>query len=583
MSLKHPVPEWAKGVVWYQIYPERFCNGIQNINPELKDQKNSYPHDTTSPWKLHPWTSDWYKLEEYEKQNELTIWENLHRRRYGGDLQGIINKLDYLKEMGVGAIYLNPIFTSPSHHKYDGATYHHVDPTFGPDPEGDRALIAQETPDDPSTWVWTSADSLFLNLIQEVHHRDMRIIIDGVFNHVGLNFWAFQDLKKNQKESKFSSWFKIAQWEDKTANKDFAVYTWEGFKELPEWKQSRYGLVKGPKKYVFDSTRRWMDPHGNGDISAGIDGWRLDVAHCIKHTFWKDWKDHVRSINPDAYITGEVILSPEQQSEYLQGDEFDAVMHYHFAFTAFHYFLHDNDGISTLEFANATEKLISSFPWDINLAMQTLYGSHDTSRILSHIKNRHLFTDYTDWWDYFSRSRGENPEYDTSAPDIEEFELLKLLVLFQMTFPGSPMIYYGDELGMWGANDPCCRKPMLWPEMNFEAERFLPDGNTHQASTMVTANIGLQDFYKRLIRIRNTTPALQKGNFVVRRDLCSEHIFAFERNVDEQQILVLLNKCKEVLVIPCPEAGADLLNNIEYKKDEMIALPKQSGVILKVH
>ena len=132
------IPQWAKEVVWYQIFPERFCNGDTKNDPTIETLYGSWPHDTNSDWQVHPWTSDWYELQPYEKNNGKDIWYNLQRRRYGGDLQGIINKLDYIKELGIGAIYLNPVFEAPSLHKYDGATFHHIDPNFGPDPEGDR-------------------------------------------------------------------------------------------------------------------------------------------------------------------------------------------------------------------------------------------------------------------------------------------------------------------------------------------------------------------------------------------------------------------------------------------------------------
>ncbi|MCK4699613.1 MAG: hypothetical protein KAT38_04750, partial [Bacteroidales bacterium] len=154
------VPQWAKQVVWYQIFPERFRNGDPSNDPTYEDIQGAWPHDTISPWELHSWSSDWYELQPYELENGKDIWYNITRRRYGGDLQGIIDKLDYLKRIGIGAIYLNPVFMAPSHHKYDAFCYHHIDPTFGPDTKGDKALMKTETPDNPDTWVWTSADSL---------------------------------------------------------------------------------------------------------------------------------------------------------------------------------------------------------------------------------------------------------------------------------------------------------------------------------------------------------------------------------------------------------------------------------------
>ena len=208
------IPQWAKEVVWYQIFPERFNNGDRTNDPTIETLKGSWPHDSVSGWEVHRWTSDWYELQPYEKKNGKDIWFNLQRRRYGGDLQGIINKLDYLKDLGIGAIYINPVFEAPSLHKYDGATYHHIDANFGPNPISDRKLIESETPDDPKTWVWTEADKLFLKLVDEVHKRGIKIIIDGVFNHMGINSWAFKDVQLNQQNSKYKDWFIIKSWDD---------------------------------------------------------------------------------------------------------------------------------------------------------------------------------------------------------------------------------------------------------------------------------------------------------------------------------------------------------------------------------
>ena len=196
------VPQWAKSAIWYQIFPERFRDGDPTNNPEMKDILGADPTEPPKQWQVHPWGSDWYQLQPYELANgEPELWKHLLRRRYGGDLQGIIDKLDYLTEHGINAIYLNPVFDSPSLHKYDGASYHHIDPNFGPDPEGDRAIMATETPLDPKTWRWTKADELALTLIAESHKRGIRVIFDGVFNHMGINSFAFKDLEKNQQKS----------------------------------------------------------------------------------------------------------------------------------------------------------------------------------------------------------------------------------------------------------------------------------------------------------------------------------------------------------------------------------------------
>jgi glycosidase len=195
------VPEWAKGIVWYQIFPERFANGDPTNDPE---PEKTFINTDSIPdgWKIKEWTSNWFAQDKWEKNLGGNLSDHLYERRYGGDIQGIIDHLDYLKELGIGAIYLNPIFEAASLHKYDGSTFHHIDVNFGPDPEGDRELIESETPDDPSTWKWTKADKLFLELVEKVHSKDMKIIIDGVFNHTGVQFWAFQDILEKTQSTK---------------------------------------------------------------------------------------------------------------------------------------------------------------------------------------------------------------------------------------------------------------------------------------------------------------------------------------------------------------------------------------------
>ncbi len=537
---KEFVPNWAKKVVWYQIFPERFRNGDTSNDPTKESIYNSWPHDNESDWEVHPWTSDWYELQEYEKDNEKDVWFNIQRRRYGGDLQGIIDKLDYLKDLGVSALYLNPIFESPSLHKYDGATYHHVDPYFGPDPAKDKETIKSETPDDPSTWIWTEADKLFLNLIKEVHKRDMYIIIDGVFNHMGLNSWAFKDVLKSQKESKYADWFKIKSWDDEEKGTKFDYTGWYGVRELPELKQDENGIVEGPKKYIFDATKRWMDPNGDGKTDDGIDGWRLDVAFMVKHGFWKDWRKHVKSINPNSYITAEIIDSIETNKPYLQGDEFDAVMNYNFAFSCADYFISDKTRIKTSEFDKQLEVLRNAYPKGVSYVMQNLFDSHDTNRLLSHIVNKDLHP-YRDWGNYFGKSKGENKNYKTTKPTEEDYQTMKLMIIFQMTYLGAPMVYYGDEVGMWGANDPCCRKPMLWEDLQYEDEVYFPDQTKQEKADEVNVNKDILEHYKKLIHIRNSNIPLQLGDYETLLIDDEKEIYVFERNHEGEKVIVAIN------------------------------------------
>lgn len=584
---KEFVPQWAKKVVWYQIFPERFWNGDKSNDPAIETLEGAWPHDHTSPWQVHPWTSDWYQLQPYEKLNGKDIWFNIQRRRYGGDLQGIIDKLDYLQDLGITALYLNPIFQSPSSHKYDAMTYHHVDPHFGPDPEGDKKLIASEVPHDPSTWHWTAADRLALKLFDEVHKRGMKIILDGVFNHMGINCWAFKDVLNNQQESLYKDWFSVTSWKDSIKGTGFQYDGWFGVKELPELREDEEGIVEGPRTYIFDITKRWMDPDGDGNPSDGIDGWRLDVAFCVKHPFWKKWRQHVKDINPEAYLTAEIIDPVPVLNDYLQGDEFDAVMNYNFAFTSAEFFIDEKNRITVSEFDKKLSDLRKAFPGGVEYVQQNLFGSHDANRIGSHIVNKDLGK-YRDWGNYFNLSKGDNKNYDTRKPVEEELKIQKLFVIFQMAYVGAPMIYYGDEAGMWGANDPDCRKPMIWPELIYDDEKALPDQSPRPAADKVEFNKDLFEHYKKLIKIRNENEALQLGDFVTLLVDDRNELYAFERNFNKEQIIIVINNSDEehhaVLKVKHSEYYTDLLNDAvisaEQNKIE-IDIPSKWGVILK--
>jgi cyclomaltodextrinase len=201
--------DWTRGAIFYQIFPERFYNGNASNDPS--------PDKSTPTAKAHRWTSNWYALSDEEKTYSPDFWQNIYRRRYGGDLQGILDKLDYLQSLGITAIYLNPIFEAPSAHKYDATMLHHVDVNFGNAPEEDLKLIAEEDFSNPDTWKWTNADLLFLKLIEEAHKRNIHVVIDGVFNHVGTKFPPFQDVVKHQERSRYKDWFEIVSFEDSTS------------------------------------------------------------------------------------------------------------------------------------------------------------------------------------------------------------------------------------------------------------------------------------------------------------------------------------------------------------------------------
>jgi glycosidase len=544
MQSREFVPDWAKDAIWYQIFPERFRNGDPANDPTKADIVGAFPSAPDLPWRVHPWTSDWYARQDYEKDARIPFHHLVQRRRYGGDLQGIIDKLDYLQNLGINAIYLNPVFDSPSSHKYDGISYHHIDPNFGPDPAGDRELIAQENPGDPSTWVWTTADKLAIELIKHCHARGIRVIFDGVFNHMGNRSWPFVDVIEKQQDSPYADWFMVNSWRDEEKGTKFDYEGWFGHKTLPEFREDEEGIVAGPRDYIFAATRRWMDPDGDGDPSDGIDGWRLDVAFCVAHPFWKKWRRVVKGVNPDAYITAELIDPVPKLKPYLQGDEFDAVMNYNFAFASSDYFADEKTRITTTEFDRRLRELREAFPPGVAEVQQNLFGSHDTDRIGSHIVNRDR-EHASNWQAYFNFSKVENGQYDPRKPAPEELESQKLFAVLQMTYVGAPMIYYGDEVGMWGANDPDCRKPMVWEDLVYEDEVTLPDGRKKAEPDKVEMNRELLDHYRKLIAVRRDLAALRRGSFETVLIDDDRQLYGFRRQLGDETVLVVLNNSNE--------------------------------------
>ncbi len=534
------VPKWAKEAVWYQIFPERFANADKLNDPQIDDLKGSWPYFQNEGWKIHPWTSDWYKLQPWEKVNEKDFYWNAGNRRYGGDIQGVIDKLDYLKELGITAIYFNPLFESPSLHKYDAAMYHHIDNNFGPNPKKDKEIWAEENPADPSTWKWTTADKLFLKLIDECHKRGIKIIIDGVFNHTGTTFWAFQDIVKNQQNSKYKDWFTIKSWDDpNTTENEFDYAGWLGVKDLPEIREDETGIVSGPREHIHANVKRWMDPNGDGDPSDGIDGWRLDVAEMVNHNFWKVFRSWVKEINPNAYIVGEIWWDDWQNykmmnaAPWLQGDQFDAVMNYRFTRALKNFVVNKKEPIGPRGFVDSLTTLFKDYGKVNYYALMNLLGSHDTERLASMIVNPDI------WYDH-AANPAQNKDFDVRKPNDEEMKKQKLMVAMQFTLPGVPHIYYGDEVGMWGGDDPDCRKPMVWKELKYDSETSHPFGNL-RANDEVVYDEDLFRFYQKIISIRKENKALSLGDIQFFLLDETKKILAYKRELNGKKIFVIVN------------------------------------------
>ncbi len=563
---EYNAPEWAKGIVWYQIFPERFRDGDPTNQPNRERARGP------EGWHPTEWTQDWYKRDEWEKNASDDFYAVVRERRYGGDLQGVIDKLDYLKELGVGGIYFNPIFDAQSMHKYDASYYHHIDRNFGPDPEGDVAQFNVEDPGNPSTWEWTEGDKLFLKLIREAHERNIKVVIDGVWNHTGTEFWAFQDLIQNQEQSPYKDWYVVTSFDDPdTPENEFDYEGWWGFKGLPVFREENGGLVNPVRDHIFAVTERWMDPNGDGDPSDGVDGWRLDVAEEVGKEFWKEWHSLVREINPNAITVAEIWT--DAAKEFINAEMFTTVMNYRFAYAAKDLLI--DDKISTDEFTNRLEQVEGDYPDEAGHVLQNLMDSHDTARLASFTVNRGI--------EYEGESHPRDG-FKVRKPTAEERELQKLVALFQFTWKGAPMIYYGTESGMWGADDPDDRKPMVWQDMEYEPEVHHPYGENRPANDN-NFDEDLYSYYKKLAELRNTELPLKWGEAEIVYHNPEKKLVLFSRTYKNEKIWVILNRSTtkqsfDLSEYSDHESISDLLTDKELVASTLEIQPT-SGLILK--
>ncbi|MBL0926137.1 MAG: hypothetical protein IBJ11_00605 [Phycisphaerales bacterium] len=525
--LNHPA--WAMGAVWYQIFPERFRNGNR-----LND-----PHGPGVT--LMPWTHNWYSV---SKEEELAwkkraglkpedplpphrggpIFNVVWDRRYGGDLQGIVEKIPYLKDLGITALYLNPIFQAESMHKYDATDYRHIDVNLSSPASAGRVPERYEfdgEPADPKTWTWLPQDEYFIKeFLPAMKKAGIRVVLDGVFNHTGMPFFAFRDIQKNGDKSPYKDWFFV------TFDEQGKLKSWESWFNtgaLPKFRQTATGdLVAPVKEHIFNITRRWMDPNGDGDPSDGIDGWRLDVALDVGLPFWKDWRALVKSINPDAIIIAEIW---DDASPYLTGDAFDTQMHYPFVKPLVDW-LGVKPGTGTRELE---QQLASAFndPPQTNLIHQNLMGSHDTDRYVSMLFNPGR------GYDQRNRKQDEDgKDYKDTKPSPEAYRMSLLGVAVQALYTGAPMIYYGDEIGMWGADDPTDRKPYPWPDLGPNDN---PDDNPVP---------GMLEQYQRWFKLRHDPvlgPVLRFGD-LKHLDAGDPDVFAFQRSLNGVRVIGVVNR-----------------------------------------
>ena len=419
----HKKPSWVNSAVFYQIFPERFCNGDPSLSPE-----------TVCQWGGKP-----------DRMNF-----------FGGDLPGVIQKLPYLSELGVNALYLTPIFEASTNHKYDTNDYTRIDPHFG----------------DESTLV---------ELVQKAHERGIRIMLDGVFNHCGFFFRQFQDVLKHGEKSPYRDWFHIKSFPVTLDPPNFDGFAIGPY--MPKFNTENQEVME----YLLGAVAKWT--------RTGIDGWRLDVANELDDGFLRAFRTAVKAAKPDAVIVGEVW---ENAAHYLNGDMMDSAMNYDFRRYCRRFFAEETVDAETFDTNVST--LLLRYRENALFAQLNLLDSHDVSRYLSLC--------------------GENTDK------------MELSVLLQMTFPGMPCVFYGDEKGLCGLSESEYRQAMAW-------------GNAHP----------LEDIYRRLISLRKAHPALRYGDFVT--NFAAGKTYSYSRNWENTRITVTMNLGGAP--IPAPQTGRLLL------------------------
>ena len=506
-------PDWAKGAIFYQIYVDRFYNGDRSN--DVEDNEYIYIGEGTSK------VTDWNKYPAAMGVREF----------YGGDIAGVIQKLDYLQDLGVEVIYLNPIFVSPSNHKYDIQDYDYVDPHFGRIVKDEGELLQKDEqgnwksdPDYPnkaaSRYICRVTDKenleasnrLFAEFVEEVHRRGMKVILDGVFNHCGsFNKWLdreciYENAEGYEKgafvseDSPYNTFFKFRehQW---PYNPHYDG--WWGHDTLPKL---NYEESPALFDYIMHVGRKWVSPPYN------VDGWRLDVAADLgqsgeyNHYFWKEFRRNVKEANPNALILAEHYGDP---TEWLKGDEWDTVMNYDAFMEPLTWFLtgvekhsdeyrQDQLGNPDSFFGSMRHFMTRFHTQSLQVAMNEL-SNHDHSRFLTRTNRKVGRTAYL------------GPE---AANEGVDKAIMRLAVMIQMTWPGAPTIYYGDEAGLCGWTDPDNRRAYPW-------------GREDQ---------DLIDFHKEIIRVHKDYQAMKTGSIMF---LHGQYQFISYGRFDEQDKFVI--------------------------------------------
>ena len=520
-------PDWAKGAVMYQIFTDRFYNGDKSNDVE---------------------TNEYYYIGDYSQR--VTNWDKYPanmgvREFYGGDLQGVMDKLDYLQDLGVEVVYFNPLFVSPSNHKYDIQDYDYIDPHYGKIVDDGGEVLPNGVTDNSQATKYKkrttglknleASNELFIKLVEELHRRGMKVILDGVFNHCGsFNKWMDRERIYEGEEdyepgayvsadSPYRSYFRFFKEGPENWPYNANYDGWWGHDTLP--KLNYEDSVK-LENYILYIGRKWVSPPYN------VDGWRLDVAADLgrsneyNHEFWQKFRRAVKDANPNALILAEHYGDP---SDWLKGDEWDTVMNYDAFMEPVTWFLtgmekHSDEAREELLgnidnfIGSMAHHMSNMLTPSLQVAMNEL-SNHDHSRFLT--RTNHMV----------GRVEHLGPE---AANEYVNKAVMREAVVMQMTWVGAPTVYYGDEAGVCGFTDPDNRRTYPWG---------------HEDQELIA-------FHKEAIRIHKEHPALKTGSLKILGG--EENILSYARFKGHDRIIVVINNRSERTEVKVPVWEAEI-------------------------
>lgn len=547
-------PTWAADAVWYSVVVDRFKNGDPRNDPKASDLRGAAPGDPGRDWQVAPWTSSFYTLLPWERASGRDFHSAVLTRRYGGDLAGLVEKLDHLTGLGVNALLLSPVLEAPSALKRDPTFLHHVDNNFGPDPEGDRLVWATENPADPATWKWSAADRLFLRLVQECRRRQIRLVVEMGVASAGQTFWAYRDTRARGAASRYSSWFEVPRAGEARTPPDDKV----------EWKREREGLAAGPRDHLRTALRRWSDPNGDGDASDGVDGFLLSGVERLGQDFVRDLRRTLLGFNPEALVAGDLGFEDEARTRpvdptpWLSRGAIDVVANHAWSAIARSFFLDRSTAASAPTLDTLLARIRELHRPEIVLALPLPLDGPDGERAASRAVNpdRDIGA---------SSNPRDNPRYDVRAPRGDEGKRLRLLAAFQFASAGAPLVSYGTETGLFGAAEPDNLRPMLWRELRYEDDAGHPAGATRKAEPLRFDEELLKHF-QALGKARAAQPALRRGTTETVLADESRRVYAFARVLGDDRVLAAFNLTEKEQPLEVPFAAEQVRDLISGRK-----------------